>query len=255
MDQTVSVIINVFNGGRYIEEALVSALNQTYRKCEVLVFDNCSNDDTAEICNKYKNKIAYYKNSKTVPLYAARNKALELINGTYVAFLDSDDIWVEDKIEKQIIEAKKYPNSVVYGAFEFIDSRSRVIMNRPAIKPYSSTKITKQLLKLNKVSIGSVLIPKAFLTPNPFDEKLELLGDFVLWFELSRKYEFIGIGDVLELSRDHASNISKNNQNLWCDEAWGFIFNNLKFENFFLFPYFLFFGLKFELIRLKSLLT
>jgi glycosyltransferase involved in cell wall biosynthesis len=67
MDQTVSVIINVFNGGRYIEEALVSALNQTYRKCEVLVFDNCSNDDTAEICNKYNNKIAYYKNSKTVP--------------------------------------------------------------------------------------------------------------------------------------------------------------------------------------------
>lgn len=252
MVEVVSIIINVFNGARYIEDAILSALNQTFANCEVFVFDNCSNDQTENICKKYKANIKYYKNNKTVPLYEARNKAIDFVTGTHIAFLDSDDIWVKDKIQKQINKSREYPNAIIYGAFEFIDNNGKLIMGKNIVRPYKSYNITKNLLVLNKISIGSALIPANIFKLYKFNEKMNLLGDFRLWFELSKNYKFIGLEDTLELSRDHDYNLSKDNQKLWRKEARFFVWENLKFNNIVLFPYLIFFLLKFEIIRFKK---
>ena len=98
----VSVIMNCFNGEKYLREAIDSVYAQTYKNWEIIFWDNASTDNSAEIAKFYNSKLSYFKGKKTVPLGAARNKALRQAKGEYIAFLDCDDLWMAEKLEKQI---------------------------------------------------------------------------------------------------------------------------------------------------------
>ena len=110
----VSVITPVYNAERYIEKALESVFSQTYKDIEAVLVDDCSKDKSADVIAKYKEsypEIIYFLQPKNMGAGAARNKALELASGQYVAFLDSDDLWLPEKTEKQIkiMKEKKFP--------------------------------------------------------------------------------------------------------------------------------------------------
>ena len=99
----VSVIINCHNGGIYLREAINSVINQTYKTWEIIFLNNASTDNTKDIIFSYQNhKIKYYENAEKVTLGKARNQALNYSNGDYIAILDSDDIWLPEKLELQI---------------------------------------------------------------------------------------------------------------------------------------------------------
>lgn len=99
----VSVIINCHNGGIYLHEAINSVINQTYKTWEIIFLNNASTDNTKDIIFSYQNhKIKYYENAEKVTLGKARNQALNYSNGDYIAILDSDDIWLPEKLELQI---------------------------------------------------------------------------------------------------------------------------------------------------------
>jgi glycosyltransferase involved in cell wall biosynthesis len=102
VDFKVNVIINCYNGERYLKEALNSVYKQTYKNWTIIFLDNASTDRTQEIAESYKEKIHYIRNDKLVPLGEARNLALKHIDAELVAFLDSDDIWKQNKLEKQV---------------------------------------------------------------------------------------------------------------------------------------------------------
>lgn len=110
MNDLVSIIMPSYNTAKYISAAIESILNQTYENWELIIVDDCSTDNTDEILTEYAKKdsrIRYYKNEKNSGAAVARNRALRQAKGKWVAFLDSDDLWEKDKLEKQICFMKK----------------------------------------------------------------------------------------------------------------------------------------------------
>lgn len=110
MNNLVSIIMPSYNTAKYISAAIESILNQTYENWELIIVDDCSTDNTDEILTEYAKKdsrIRYYKNEKNSGAAVARNRALRQAKGKWVAFLDSDDLWEKDKLEKQICFMKK----------------------------------------------------------------------------------------------------------------------------------------------------
>lgn len=104
----VNVIINCLNGEKYLQETLDSVTKQTFKDWEIIFIDNCSSDKTADIAKSFGDKLRYYRTEKTIPLGEARNLALSYVDSEWIAFLDSDDLWSFDKLEKQIKIADEY---------------------------------------------------------------------------------------------------------------------------------------------------
>ena len=99
----ISVICNCYNGQDYLRYSIDSVLNQTYSNFELLFIDNCSTDNTRKIIKSYlDSRLKYFKTEINVNLGEARNFALKFITGEFFAFIDADDIWVKEKLEKQI---------------------------------------------------------------------------------------------------------------------------------------------------------
>ena len=103
MNSLVSIIMPSFNTGKYISDSIKSVLEQTYKNWELIIVDDCSVDDTDEVVKSFKDaRIKYFKNQSNSGAAVSRNKALKEANGRWIAFLDSDDLWSKDKLEKQI---------------------------------------------------------------------------------------------------------------------------------------------------------
>ena len=116
----VSIVINCYNSDEYLAQAIDSIFSQTHTNWEIIFWDNNSKDTSAIIAKSYGFKLKYFKSNKTTSLYEARNCALEKCKGDYIAFIDCDDIWIEDKLEKQIKMAKS-GFDLVYGGYNSID--------------------------------------------------------------------------------------------------------------------------------------
>lgn len=98
----VSVIMNCFNSGRYLRQAIDSVYGQVYTDWEIVFWDNASTDDSARIARSYDGKLRYFRSELTVPLGQARNWAIRQARGEYIAFLDCDDIWLPEKLGSQV---------------------------------------------------------------------------------------------------------------------------------------------------------
>ena len=99
----ISIIMNCYNGGQYLEESINSVINQTYKNWELIFWDNLSTDNSFKIFEKFKDKrLKYFCSKMHNVLYDARNLAIQKAQGDFIAFLDTDDIWLSDKIEKQL---------------------------------------------------------------------------------------------------------------------------------------------------------
>ena len=98
-----SIIMNCYNGEKFLRESLNSIINQTYKNWELIFWDNLSNDKSKMILNEFDdNRIKYFSSKNFLSLYEARNQAILKCSGKYIFFLDVDDIWFENKVEEQI---------------------------------------------------------------------------------------------------------------------------------------------------------
>lgn len=114
MADLVSIIMPSYNTAKFIEETIDSVLAQTYTEWELIIVDDCSTDNTDEVVAKYTDsRIRYLKNEKNSGAAVSRNRALREAKGRWIAFLDSDDLWTAEKLEKQIrfMEENKYSYS------------------------------------------------------------------------------------------------------------------------------------------------
>ena len=99
----VSIIMNCYNGDKYLRKSIKSIISQSYKNWELIFWDNCSTDNSKKITKKFKdNRIYYFKSKQFVNLYEARNLALKKVNSDFIAFLDSDDIWSKNKLKIQL---------------------------------------------------------------------------------------------------------------------------------------------------------
>lgn len=120
IDGMVSIIMPSWNTERFIDKSIQSVLKQTYSNWELIIIDDCSADDTDNVVKSYlkDSRIKYYKNNKNVGAALTRNRALRKANGEWIAFLDSDDLWTPDKLEKQLSFMKK--NGYVFSYHDYI---------------------------------------------------------------------------------------------------------------------------------------
>lgn len=121
-EDLVSIIMPSYNTASYIKESIQSVLNQIYTNWELIIVDDCSTDETDEVINTITDsRIKYFKNKENSGAAMSRNKALREARGQWVAFLDSDDLWMPNKLEKQINFMKKNGYTFSYTNYEEID--------------------------------------------------------------------------------------------------------------------------------------
>ena len=126
MKELVSIIMPSYNTARFIEETVQSVLCQTYTNWELIIVDDCSTDNTDEVVSKFDdNRIKYIKNEKNSGAAVSRNRALREAKGKWIAFLDSDDIWLPEKLELQIEFMKKNNYYFSYTGYCEIDEQSQ----------------------------------------------------------------------------------------------------------------------------------
>jgi glycosyltransferase involved in cell wall biosynthesis len=202
MKQTdlVSVIIPVYNGDRYLDEAIQSVLSQTYKPIEIIIIDDGSSDRTAEVAQSFNSAVRYYFQPNSGSS-SARNHGIELALGQFIAFLDADDLWVEDKISLQITAFKTNPEfDIVCGQVKQFHS--------PELDEAAKAKIhcPAQLMAGNTPS--AVLIRReAFNLVGTFNTEWDM-GEFIDWYvratELSLKTMMLP--DLVTLRRLHTAN-------------------------------------------------
>ena len=189
----VSVIMPTYNHAQFIGEAIDSVLNQTYRNFELIIIDNFSEDNTERIVTSHKDdRIKYLKFKNNGVIAASRNYGIRHSQGEYIAFLDSDDIWLPEKLEKQI-KVFQISNETVmlYTRFKIIEGD--IISNRifPKNGKYKSGNIFKALYIRRFIACSSVMVKRNVLDQvGLFDTDPDLIAieDTDLWLRIALKY-------------------------------------------------------------------
>ena len=127
----VSIIMNCYNGEKYLKQSLNSVLSQSYKNWELIFWDNMSTDNSKKILKSFGNKrFKYFKAKKFTSLYQARKLAISKAKGKYICFLDTDDIWLKNKLKFQIELFKKDKNlGVIYSNYYIFNSKKKIKKN------------------------------------------------------------------------------------------------------------------------------
>lgn len=195
----IDIIIPTYNRAYCLERAINSVLKQTYKNFNLLIIDDNSSDNTKEITNQYLNdeRVSYYKLDVNKGVSAARNIGIEKSTSSWVAFLDSDDEWLEDKLTKQVEYINLNPNlPLIHG--EEIWYRNNKRVNPKKIHKKSGGHIFERCLKLCLISPSAVIIKKEILDEfKGFDEQFVVCEDYDLWLKITAKYEIGFIEDPI----------------------------------------------------------
>lgn len=223
----VSICIPTYNRKDYLMHTLDSVFAQTYKDYEVVVVDDGSTDGTEEMIKNVGYDVRYYWQENRGDA-AARNRLVELAKGEFIAFLDSDDLYFPNSLERLITATETKKDMVaVYGPYEAIDKDGNVYKRKKRIS--RSGFITKYLFQTILVHPGGSLFPKKMLKEEDgFNESLPFCSDYELWLRLSLKYCFVGLDQPTFKRRRHSSNISKNsfaNRKVELDVLTDFYYN------------------------------
>lgn len=206
----VSVIIPVYNAEKYIERTLESVFAQTYEYIEIVLVDDQSKDRTAEIIKKYQrthSEILYYLQPENMGAGYARNKALELAKGQYIAFLDSDDIWRSEKIDKQVKLLQDRCGGFCFTAIEIVDGDDKVIKGKRQVKEEVDYNF---LLSNTMIPTSGVMIDR--YVKGDFRMHIRRGGqDYATWLRLLRDgSKAYGIDEALVGYRIDGESLSSN---------------------------------------------
>ena len=205
----VSVIIPTYNRGWIIKEAIDSVLAQDYTEFELIVVDDGSTDHTSDVLDSYRNVIKVLS-QKNKGVSAARNRGITEASGKFIAFLDSDDIWLSQKLSVQIEFFNQTPDALICQTEEvWIRNGLRVNPKKRHKKP--SGMIFKPSLELCLVSPSAVMIQRSlFDRVGEFDETLPACEDYDLWLRISCRFPIHLIDTPLIIKRGgHDDQLSK----------------------------------------------
>jgi len=214
----ISIIINCFNGEKYLEESISSVINQSYSNWELIFWDNQSSDQSAQIVSNYNHpKIRYFLASKFTSLGEARSLAFEKAKGDWIAFLDCDDFWDKDKLQYQVDAIKAYKGKVglVYSNCQlFKDVVKKNVVSRltrvaPGNKQLPQGDISKHLFSGNFIPFPSILYNKSAVLKSGNFSRFKFCPDYYLSLSISLNYNIIAINKTLCFYRLHNTNLSK----------------------------------------------
>lgn len=204
---TVSVIIPTYNREIFVEQAVISALSQSYHPLEILVIDDGSDDQTDKALKKYANKIRYIK-QRNKGRSAARNKGIEMSDSKYIAFLDSDDCWDREYISKQVTSLSQMKTAGL--GYTWYRSTNKIDQVIREFKPVNHGNAFQKICKYNIMSPSHVVIKRDCLNElnmgMAFNENISAGEDWLLWLNMAAKYDLCCIPEVLVSLRVHEEN-------------------------------------------------
>ena len=211
----VSIIMTCHNGQRFLNEAVDSLIKQTHENWELIFYNNYSSDRSKNIILKYNDKrIRYFETDKILSLGDIRNRSILKVKGDYICFLDVDDLWENNKIEKQLSLFQSLKNLDVVSSNYRILSGKKFVDNKFKVeKKYSQKEIIVSYINGSPITSWlTLMIKKNSIKklPYSFDKKLHISSDFDLIIRLSNFANFYFINSYLCTYRLHNKNESKN---------------------------------------------
>lgn len=208
MSELISIVIPTYNRGGLIRDCVENLLRQTYQSFEIIVVDDGSLDNTKEVMEQMNDsRIRYYRLEQNQGACAARNKGVELSRGNYIAFQDSDDLWDEKKLEKQMDYLIEHDADVVFCSMRRVkDGKTQFVVPERFIP---DSQIMKELCKSSCISTQMIFGKKSCFLEERFDTAMPRYQDYDLMLRIAQKYKVAHLPEVLvsqQLCEDSISN-------------------------------------------------
>lgn len=210
----VSIIMPAYNSSGTISESIQSVLNRTYWHWELWVVDDCSKDELQSIVNSFKDKRIYYYRLKTnLGVAQARNKGIELSNGQYLAFLDSDDLWHPKKLAEQIAFMQSNHYAFTYTWYQQFSGDITNLGNLVRTKPFVDY---HKLLKGNDIGCLTVIIDRNQI--NDVHMPMQRHEDYITWLNILKSgQKAYSLPKVLAYYREEKTSMTGNK---WKSMMW-----------------------------------
>ena len=247
VDDLVSIITPAYNAAEYIAETIESVLIQTYPRWEMLIVNDYSKDNTAEIVQSYAakdNRIKLINLKQNGGVAAARNTAIQNARGRYIAFLDSDDLWKKEKLKKQLVFMQQNGYVFTFTVYEHFKNVKENIQNIVEIPKKLNY---KQALKGNQIGCLTVMLDRKQILNIEFSKQKH--EDYILWLNILKSgITAYGLNDSLALYRIANSKSISNNKLKSAVWTWNVYRNNQKLSLLDCF-YYMFYYVKNGLIK------
>ena len=221
MKPLVSIIINCYNSEKYIKQTIDSVLSQTYDNWEIIFYDNASTDNTREIISFYNNvNFIIFTSPNNILLGAARNEAIKLAKGEYIAFLDSDDYWHPNKLEKQILIFQENLNTGLVYTDAIYFNTSEKKMRLYEYRKYYIGNCIQPLLLDYFLCMSSCMIKKSIIINYniEFDNNLLVCEDPDYFIQIALRSDFSYCDFPLTYYRIHDKSLTAQNRELFFTE-------------------------------------
>lgn len=221
----VSIIMNGHNAETYLHEAINSVFDQSYKNWEIIFWDNCSSDETANIVASYSDsRVRYFISDVFTSLGEARNRAISQCRGELIAFLDCDDIWLSSKLEKQVPAFENEEIGLIYSDSIYFNQAGESF-NLFSRRTPSSGKCFKQLLLNYSIPLQTAVIRTGALKTldQYFDPQFNLIEEFDLFIRLARHWEVGFINEALAKWRIHENSLSWTQREGFAEERVVFL--------------------------------
>ncbi len=226
---TISAIIPAYNSAEFIRQAILSIQNQCHSVDEIIIVDDGSTDNTEQIVKSLSGNIRYHKQPNQGPS-AARNQGIKLAEGDWIAFLDADDQWTEDKIAKQLAVLECHPSlHLIAGDMAEISIDGKLLVESMLAKHHLLRRFrelanrplpnaVRALLEKNFIPTGTVLVKRAsLLEAGLFNERIRFGEDLEIWTKIAARHPITCMADVLMLRRQHGQNATQMTEPLLRD--------------------------------------
>jgi glycosyltransferase involved in cell wall biosynthesis len=226
----ISVLMPAYNAATYIAQAIDSILQQTFRDFELIIVNDGSTDRTEDIVLSYQdNRIRYFKNDGNKGLIYTRNKLVELSSANFIAFLDSDDLSMNTRLERQYAKfAADERLSFVSTSFYMINEYGEIV-NRDNFYDLNSEELKSTFLFLNPVATSSIMIRKAHLPGEVFRVDYPVCEDYDLWTRMMITHKGIVLPDFLVSYRVYNDSICKQQPKNIIDRRNKIVLNQLEY--------------------------
>ena len=209
MNDMVSIIMPSYNTANFISESIKSVMAQTYTNWELIIVDDCSTDDTDDVVKLYLNdsRIVYIKNPKNSGAAVSRNRALREAKGKWIAFLDSDDLWMPEKLEKQIAYMTKNGYHFSYTKYEELNEEGQTT----GVMVSGPKKITKNgMFNFCWPGCLTVMYDREYVGDLQIAD-IKKNNDYAMWLKVCRKADCYLLDEILaKYRRGRAGSVSSH---------------------------------------------
>lgn len=232
----VSIIVPVYNAEKFLDATINTVIQQTYTKWELLLINDCSTDNSKKVASKYLNdKIKWVDMNKNGGAALSRNRGIELCNGEFVCFLDADDLWDFQKLEKQLKFMKENDCTFSYTGYEFADEDG-IPNGKKVFVPFKIN--YKQALKNTTIWTSTVMFDLTKIKKDDIYMPNVARGqDTATWWKVLKKIDFaLGLNEVLSYYRRSEGTLSSN-KFVALKRTWN-LYRNVEHLGFFLSLYY-----------------